>query len=506
MNGFSINGNHSNSSAVGYFRKIRLLNYPLVTIALVLSLLACKQTVVDPVEKPKNLVVIMLDTVRADVFYEFNSQVLDPLQPWVGSVVRFNDAYAPAPWTVPSLASAFSGLWPQQHAAGAFPRVDTDVRTAVPSSISSNVPLLAEVLRDAGLETYALSAHYWTSPDSPTLGLQRGFDQVEHFPTDWREMTNRAEQIVSAHNSESNAGFFLYLHLMEAHNWHIESEEEIKARINAFSPELHNAVVNIAPEPACRQDDDICKRYKVYASAVLQMRAAVARMLEILEQNSLLDDTLIVVFSDHGEEFREHQQDTRIRFTSPMVPYIGHGHSLHKELLKIPLLVWSKQLLQQEVDIAVNLIDLGPSIANWLGVKFTPEDWEGEYLDNAITLENTQTRRAMYGSAIAFGAQQISVQYDNNKAILFLDTPDGGYYDYYDLNSDPDEQYPLSQIELVSYFDTLIGDYVELEPIGDSKEFAVFSKQQILKLQSIGYLQGVNSDDEPQTQVKPQER
>ncbi len=127
--------------------------------------------------QPRHLILLVFDTLRADRMsvYGYERPTTPFLEAAADEMLRFADVKAPAPWTVPSHSSMFTGLWPAQHRAqwGRM-RLDDDFTT------------LAETLKEEGFCTVGLSANLLVSNST---GLDQGFDSFELVRGPWPKKT-----------------------------------------------------------------------------------------------------------------------------------------------------------------------------------------------------------------------------------------------------------------------------------------------------------------------------
>ncbi len=323
-------------------------------------------------------------------------------------------------------------------------------------------------------------------------GLDRGISNTHNFPADWRAMLAFLGELLDERSSNLDTPrHYDYLHFMEAHNWHIEDVSALDLRIAALDPDLISLAIKIGPPGVCdNRADEVCRRYLVYASAVAELRDAVAATLDLMAERQLLAGTIVVLMADHGEEFGDHDNDPRIQQTSDVVAYIGHSQSLYQELIHVPLIIWHPQYVGQAVSEPVSLIDLAPSLARWLGVEFEPALWDGRHLDRAIAGEASE-KRVMYATGIAYGEQQIATREGHHKSIWHTVSDET---DYFDLTQDPRELQHVQSEDWVWTFDSLLTDFLASMPTGKI-EAASLSNEQIRRLQAIGYLQGVEIED-----------
>jgi arylsulfatase A-like enzyme len=474
-----------------------------------LLLIGCSSDVTEPVEEPfalqpaKNLLMICLDTVRADVFYQLGDVQPDLLSPWLDKALVFAQADSTAPWTVPSIGSVFSGLWAQQHGAGQFRGVIREVFKSIPAVMHKEVPVLAQAVAAAGFETSIISASSWTNNRLYRLGLTRGFKDTIKFTTPkhdavWPAMIAKWQELFTEQTKTSRA--FSFLHLMEAHNWHAFPGVNVDERLDGISAEQREHYLQVAPPQACEdQQSEHCRRYLVYASAVMAMREAIAQTLETLSVQGLLDDTVVVVFSDHGEEFGDHRGDGRVTHKSALLPDFGHGGTLYQEQLHVPLLVWHPQLKGEVIADPVSLIDVAPTVARWLAVDFMPDAWGGRFLDDYLNSGQpsvtSKLERVTYASGTTGGGNQFSARKGPRKSIWHIVSDDAYYYD---LAVDPHEMNSQATDADILLFDGLFLDYMAYTPKQEIIP-GVLSDDQIRRLQSIGYLQGIEVGEDAQT-------
>ena len=223
------------------------------------------------------------------------------------------------------------------------------------------------------------------------------------------------------------------------------------------------------PLPARKQDSHICKRNTIYVHAIQTLRQAVADVYQRLDEAGLLEDTIIVLFSDHGEEFWDHRAEAVERNEDPRGIYgFGHGQSMYQELLRVPLAIWHPDFAGREIREVVSLVDLFPSILAWLDVDNDGTDLPGHMLPVADQ-HNTEPR-IIYASGNSFGPQKIAAREGNKKTIWRLQTDQ---QDLFDLDTDPGEKHPRQDDQWLLRSDTLLGDYLELESLTQAAETSI---------------------------------
>jgi len=453
----------------------------LLLLAASLTLAAC-QPQVPPA--PRNLVVICLDTVRYDSFLE--RDLADQLTPWLDRAQWYANTTSPAPWTLPSVVSLFTGLYPVEHGSGRFSGETANLDEEIPSALDESAVTLAEQLNTAHFRTGAFVSHPFFRAK---LGLRQGF-QVVHNRRGWFRDLDRMWQW--ADRIKPPDRFFGYLHFMEAHHRHTGSDKELRDFLEPVDAATLDRIRGLWPDNCADPDARRCLQTLVYETAVMELRIAVAQVLQDLEERGLLDQTLVLVYSDHGEEFWDHEAIQRQQDRDPRKHIgLGHGQSMYQELLHVPLLAWHPGLGGQVHQQPVSLIDVLPSVLRWLEIETEGPAVSGQLLPPLYRDWFGRSKdRVMHASGIAYGPPQVATRQGDLKAIVSL-TDDG--FEVYDLRTDPGERHPLHDDGLLLEFQTLAGDYLERPAVFASAR-GELGEGQLEDLKAIGYLQGVENE------------
>lgn len=435
----------------------------------------------------KHLVLIAIDTVRADTFFapdEHNFK--DRLSPWLESARVYTQAQSVSPWTIPTVATVLTGYLPNQHGAGSFPTALANLDLQTPTAIHSSVKTLPERLSEVGFRARAASSHPWLSVK---FGLQRGFRNVTLIQS--REEIDAwfKSFVGNWQASKINQRNFAYLHYMEAHQRHTS-----KFNNGAFADLTNEQIqrgLDWSKLDACKRGTErkICQQYIVYTNAVLDLRDSIANTLEVLETNGFLKNTLVVIYSDHGEEFHDHWAEAVADKTDPRgVHGFGHGNSMYQELLRVPLLIWNPADNKGRiVDNPVSLVDIAPSALNWLNVDIGEDKLTGLLFDDAEKL----SERAVFASHMAYGPEQVAVREGSKKSIW--NTVNDSLR-FFDLAVDQNEKKAIESDDLVMLFDQLNYDYFEMGSNGVGVQPEI-NEEQLAHLKAIGYLQGAESNN-----------
>ncbi|MFN7995028.1 MAG: sulfatase [Bryobacteraceae bacterium] len=339
-------------------------------------------TTTAPKPRP-NVLIYMIDTLRADhaSLYGYKRDTTPFLKKLGATGVVFDDCQAQATWTKPSIASLLTSLYSYTH--GIFNDADT---------IPKGANTLAEQLRGAGYVTANIAASPWAGK---ITGLQRGFDYVMEFPVVQRSRTDAADRGTDSAavdrvvfpwlDRHKDEPFFLYVHTTDPHAPYrppagFEEKFANPAETPAFNKEYASlrdkdqygggTVVN---REGCRKsgidpDRFIRQALDRYDGEILHNDKSFELLVAKLRQLGVLDNTLLVVVSDHGEEFWDHG-------------WTAHGHSLYQELTHSVFLMWNPKLLPaaRRVTEPVQLVDVMPTVLELLGVK-PPEMVQGQSL------------------------------------------------------------------------------------------------------------------------------
>lgn len=330
----------------------------------------------QPAERPRNLLLVSLDTLRADHVsaYGHPRPTTPHLDRLAARGILFENAYSHAPHTAPSHMSLFTSLYPGEHGVRNF-EDGGGVR------LDERVPTLAQLLQRAGYRTRAVVSG---GNVAASLGFDRGFARYDERPSAARWVFDAALDTLrelAAHD----APFFLFVHTYEIHDPYVAPAAFRKL----FTDPDYRGSVTGSPEELARRapGGDYASRHRAFWQAVdrqspADLRQLVAlydagirvadhhlgRLLRELAALGLEEETAVVVLSDHGEEFGEHG---------------GFIHQqVYDEVLRVPLVLrlpGSDAPPGRRVSARVRLIDVLPTVLGYLGVP-APAHLRGESL------------------------------------------------------------------------------------------------------------------------------
>jgi len=317
------------------------------------------------VDREKTTVVLItLDTTRRDAVAPFNGRPdLTPvLHRFSEQASIYTNAYATSPWTLPSHASIFTGLYPSNHRAGVFDDV-----------LAESWLTLAERFRAAGYRTGGFIGGHMASSD---FGLAQGFS----YYRDPRKNEEPADVITDAAVGfvERNAELplFLFLNYFDPHAPYSAPAEfqelvgvdQLAGPIRndpiwgAFDRDEPGSWAVIANGGAPHSEAGLAYLRARYLAEVAFMDHQIGRLFAVLKTHNLFDDALIVLVSDHGEFLGERG-------------LFSHSYRLDRELTAVPLLVkWPRQKTGDVVNALISHVDLYPAIAESAGLDVPASD------------------------------------------------------------------------------------------------------------------------------------
>jgi arylsulfatase A-like enzyme len=309
-------------------------------------------------EHPRNLLLISLDTLRPDRLGSYGYR--RPTSPFLDRFARdgalFESAYSTGAWTVPGHASMLTGRYARTHG----------MRTAS-HVLPRNVETLGEIFARSGFATAGVvNVHLLRSG----TGFERGFARWEMVPPAEDE-AGSAPKISSLAldwlDHRDARPFLLFLHYYDVHSPYRSQRRYRKLLVDPYQGRADGSTEQLHDHRSGKQRldrDDARHLSQLYDAGIRQLDSELARLFIQLGRRGLLDDTLIVITSDHGEEFLEHGD-------------FLHSRTLYQELVRVPLLIRGPGV-PRGVRIAtpVSLVDLVPTFAAALGVP-TPEGVDG---------------------------------------------------------------------------------------------------------------------------------
>ena len=311
-----------------------------------------------------NVLFILIDTLRADRLgsYGYERETSPTMDYLAQTGVRFAHHLAQSSWTKCSMASLWTGLYP--------------VRTGVLRYQHATAPeaqMPAEILRQAGLRTAGIWRNGWVAPN---FGFAQGFELYYRPPPGKVPATARRENpwiqlegsdadvIDSAKEFLHTYGrerWFLYVHLMDVHQYVYDEETAL------FGTQMSD----------------------IYDNSIRRIDKLVEGLIGNLDKRGLLEKTLVVLSSDHGEAFGEHGRE-------------GHARDVHAEVTEVPLILAFPFRLESGIVVKTRSqnVDIWPTVLELMGFS-PPEGLDGRSLVTEIEA-SARGESLEYGSGLAF--------------------------------------------------------------------------------------------------------
>ena len=418
-----------------------------------------------PGQSRPNVLLIILDTVRAFnlSLYGHDRPTTPNLERWARRGTVFERALAPSSWTLPSHSGMFTGRW------------QTELSVLFTRRLDGTYPTLAEELRDAGYATGGFVANLiYTSRES---GLARGFARYSDFeltvgaflrsatltrkvmdrprirwflnhwhPALWKPAHRVTSEALDWIDEREGRPWFAFLNYMEAHD-----PENTPAPFDTLfgPPSRHlfwkDLTIQPVPPPEIR-----ARLLQGYDGAIAFLDWHVGGLLDSLQARGELDNTIVIISSDHGEEFGEHGR-------------LGHGISLYRTAVQVPLIVLAPRCQDNghRASAPVSLHDLPATVMDLLkigGHRFPGHSFADLVCDRSAEPDPHPVVSVLRESARPGGPTLVTVAADSFRYITAGDTLD----ELYNVDRDPLEQVNLARTPAGA------AEIARLRPLADS--------------------------------------
>jgi arylsulfatase A-like enzyme len=441
-----------------------------------------------------NVLLIGVESLRADHvgclgYFRDTTPTLDRL---ATEGVVFNRAMATSSWTIPAVMSVMTSLYPGLHNA-------KDFRQKTPEEITT----LAEILKERGYVTVAFAGNPLLDG---SYGFRQGFDLYDDFTVQLHlgldlfeeggeitldtvhdAVTNQAIHRAATSWLKANHGerFFMFVFYFDPHIDYIPPPPFDRK----FDPDYEGAIdgKGLASEPlrSTRPPQrDLDHIIALYDGELLHTDGYISKLLDEFRKLGIWDDTLVVVFGDHGEEFYEHGSTV-------------HGLTLYNEVLRIPLILRRPSVIpgNKKVGTLVNGVDIMPTILDYLDIKYNGF-MQGGSLRPLIEGKRSMLHDVVYAELNISPRDSSAAISRDEKIILDLHS---GARQIFDLNNDPcerdnlyNEQLPLKEFAIESNLWSWLANNEKMSSqlFKDKDDLKIkIDESRVAGLRSLGYLQ-----------------
>ena len=369
----------------------------------------------DAYGRARGVVLISVDTVRRD--HVGACGYARPTTPRFDALARegilFDDAVSTSSWTLPAHLSMLTGADPGRHGG-------VDSR----HGFNRAVPTVPALLRTAGFATRAVTSHLYVSA---VYGVDDGFEHLD-FRQD-RKATDVADRGIDLLDRFGDRPFFVFLHLYDPH-WHYDPPDWAR---QVFETSYEGNVTGLWQDFSRRERSsvsaaDLAHLLALYDGEIRYADHEVGRVLDHLAARGLDRSTLVVMTSDHGEEFLDHGS-------------WEHQKTLYEEVVRVPLALRGPGIAARREQAQASLLDVAPTILAWAGLAVPPSATGRAWLASGASKgreaygETDQTIDATHKLFLRGGAARwktiVSLSADGKETVS---------EEWYDLASDPAER------------------------------------------------------------------
>ncbi|MBI5504120.1 MAG: sulfatase [Deltaproteobacteria bacterium] len=421
-----------------------------------------------------NIILISVDTLRADHVhaYGYDRPTTPAIDALAGDAVLFENAIAQSSWTRAAHMSIFTGLHPRQHGY---------VALADRGRLDDKVPTLASLLHQNG---YATAAFVGGMNVGEEYGFDRGFDL---YRSNGRLFRDNFQDAMFWLDGNQQAKFFLFLHGYEAHTPYA-SDPIDRLAVGADKQTPRKGLRKI-----CRKTGPVARVrpfLDAYDAAIHRADRYVGKILAEIERRGLSGRTVVVLLSDHGEEFLEHGR-------------CFHLSTLYREVLHVPLMIKAPGLAPRRIAGLVSAsVTVAPTIMDLVGIaahSFAATSLLAAALGREVPEEAviSETERGEKGGGLGH------LRAITTASRKLIDCLSQRREEYFRLDADPGETRPLPATEAADLERTLDG-WARMHPPaatsrrdddeggaegGDRELGATPSPEQEQELRSFGYVE-----------------
>jgi arylsulfatase A-like enzyme len=433
-----------------------------------------------------NLLFVSLDTLRADHLgsYGYHRPTSPFLDAWADGSSVFTDVVAVAPYTLPTHVTMLTGLMPLRHGTVKdHQRLDT-----------RQVAYLPEILAADGYATAAFTGGGLVSDE---FGFASGFDRYDmidpiagtfgfgHEQADDGNTMPVLDGISAWIESRAQERWFVFMHSYVVHEYVAPARDQVLFDTHPELPPDRDTVLYfkrrdwLEQEPTRGEIEHLTNRYD---GTIHFADRALASLLGGLERQGLLENTVVVITSDHGEEFWEHGS-------------LGHSITLHREQLQVPLIIRAPGGVGRRIDRPVSQADLTPTLLDLLDL---PPLRDADGTSRAAWIRGGPTTgppTPLYSRIDTRGSRRTALRVESFK-IIRGDAAGGlapsgpAAWRLYDLSNDPAETSDIAGqlVERLAELRARLEAYEEsLEARAMTAASAELSPELLQQLEELGY-------------------
>ena len=341
-----------------------------------------------------NVLLVVADALRADHLgcYGYSRPVSPFIDKFAEESVLFEKHLSNSPWTKPSMGTIFTSLYPYEHRAFFW----TD-------NLSSSSLSLAEIFRNKNYRTLAIQTN---TSITTKHNFSQGFQEYRELPLKKGDAVTN--EFITWLRKTRKKPFFAYLHYMDTHMPYNAPEEfsrifQLENSDSSGPVDFKTLDIRILTRLGIEPQEQR-SLIELYNRAVKDIDHNFKRIIGSLQKQGLLENTIVIFTSDHGEEFWDHEG-------------FAHGHTLYNELLHVPLIVhYPLAFRPSRVTPYTQHADIFPTVLSMTGIQKAYES-KGNDMTPLFFSGNEDAERVLFFEGLLFGAEKRGVIQDGWKLI-----------------------------------------------------------------------------------------
>ena len=492
--------------STGFTRRLMILSGVLVLVAAAGIWWVQQPTVPEHRDVP--VIIYLVDTLRADRLgvYGYSRPTSPQIDALAEDSVVFDQTYAPAPWTLPSVTSLITSTFVCEHG------VESNQ-----NKLGPDLPTLAGQLSSIGYVTAGLYANAYVGPK---FGLDRGYQKLNKVRQQFVARADVERLLNEIGNTPVNptgvGPFFFYLHTTEPHNpysapfrvtnWFGKVTNAQRARMQSSVAKLRGLTmfdwatgqVVGATDNSDLQDGSIADLEGMrdivdflYDAAVRWSDTNLKNIIDVLKNRGVWDEAIFIFLSDHGEELGDHGGWL-------------HDQSVYEELARVPLLMHfpDNEFAGLRITAPVSLVDIMPTIFDYLGRSELCERCRGTSLMPLLTGQKVSSQSETSIVAMRKNVMKYYRPWKQSRGDLNVVARQGPWkgiwneehesMELYDLDKDPAEKVDVSatQANLASTLSSQARAWLQdcRSQSSEATDFVEMDSETAEELRALGYL------------------
>jgi len=463
---------------------------------------ADSHTDVPGIKNHPNIILIALDTLRADLLgcYGGKRTATPNIDRFARDAMVYRDTFSQSNCTLPAFNALFTSRYPHHHT---LYNLVEPAKRGYDTQLLEGYPTLADLLTRLDYQSVAVTGGSFLSPH---FNMDKGFSsfkeigsKVRPFSTPWpffipapegfpttdipyNDLPLQLHQAKKWLSRRLDDRFFLFIHSYECHRPYTPPKEYVGIEDPSWTDYAYYASFAELEKKQDEATDEIIERMTcLYRSEIAFTDEILGEFLAFLKQKNLYDDSLIIVLSDHGEEFHDHGG-------------WDHGHTMYNELLHVPLIIKYPQSSHVGVDDSrvARLIDVMPTILfDVIDLSHCDVEMDGTPLSMDLPPEElslSESRMNKEGIPL-IAARRGDIKY------IFNQKKDDVEVTVFDVTNDPGEQSDIAiqhqdEIRLLNArVDGIQETYRENMRLAGSNDIDMENSEILEELKNLGYIE-----------------